>query len=379
MKTVLVLSFSDLGRDPRVYRQIKALSEYYRVITAGYGDPELDSIDFIPITRMKKDLPSMVSALRLLFQRYEAWYWSQRHVVDGLKKLSHIPADLILANNIDALPLALKIGKGVKVILDAHEYAPRHVEEAYWWRIFFQDYQMYLCKTYIPRTDGMITVCQGIADAYQRDTGIKPIVITSAPEFEDITPGLTQGNEETIRLVHHGAASPPRKIENMIEMMDYLDERFELNLILLDSIPGYLKQLRRAAEGKSNIHFWPPVPMRSISRHLSRYDIGICLFEPVNFNLLYCLPNKFFEFIQARLAIAVGPSPEMARIVKNQDLGVVAEDFSPDTLARCLKSLNREKINYYKLQSHRVSRILSAEQNKKILLDLVQQALGDQL
>ena len=223
----------------------------------------------------------------------------------------------------------------------------------------------------------MITVCQGIADAYQRDTGIKPIVITNAPDFEDIEPSLSQGKEEMIRLVHHGVTSPSRKIEKLIKMMDYLDERFELNLILLDTNPNYLKQLRHLAEGKPAIHFWPPVPMRSISKHLNQYDIGIYLLEPVNFNFLYSLPNKFFEFIQARLAIAIGPSPEMARLVKDHDLGVVAEDFSPRTLGRCLKSLNREKINYYKLQSNRIAHLMSAEQNKKVLLDFVSRILGE--
>jgi hypothetical protein len=28
------------------------------------------------------------------------------------------------------------------------------------------------------------------------------------------------------------------------------------------------------------------------------------------------LPNKFFEFIQARLAVAIWPSPEMSKITK---------------------------------------------------------------
>jgi len=377
MKTVLILSFSNLGRDPRVYRQIKALSEHYRVITAGYGEPGLDSVDFIPITRIKKDLPSIVSALRLLFGRYEAWYWSQGHVVDGFKKLSHIRADLILANNIDALPLALELAKGTKVILDAHEYAPRQVEEALLWKIFFQEYQLYLCKTYIPRADGMTTVCQGIADTYQRDTGIKPILINNAPNYEDILPRLPQGNRKVIHLVHHGATSPSRKIENMIKMMDYLDERFELNLILLEGTSGYVKQLRRLAARKPNIHFWPPMPMQSISKYLSQYDIGVYLLEPVNFNFLHSLPNKFFEFIQARLAVAIGPSPEMARIVKNHDLGVVAEDFSPRSLAQCLLGLDHKKIEYYKSQSHKVAHLMSAEQNKKVLLGLVQHLVGE--
>jgi len=110
---------------------------------------------------------------------------------------------------------------------------------------------------------------------------------------------------------------------------------------------------------------------------LNQYDIGVYILEPSSFNNFHALPNKFFEFVQARLAIGIAPSPEMARIVKEYDLGVVAEDFSPESLATRLMNLDHEKINYYKLQSHKVSRLMSAEQNHKILLDLVRQVLGE--
>jgi hypothetical protein len=116
--------------------------------------------------------------------------------------------------------------------------------------------------------------------------------------------------------------------------------------------------------------------MPELSRFLNQYDIGVYLLEPVNFNFLHSLPNKFFEFIQARLAVAIGPSPEMARLVREYDLGVVADDFSPQALAQCLLGLDLKRIEYYKSQSHKVAHLLSAEQNKKILLDLVERVLA---
>jgi glycosyltransferase involved in cell wall biosynthesis len=282
-----------------------------------------------------------------------------------------------LANDIDTLPLTLTLSKGAKVIFDAHEYAPRELEDLLLWRILFQKYRTYLCKLFIPQISAMTTVCQGIADTYKEDTGIEPIVITNAPDFEEIQPKRSDQNETKIRMIHHGAAGPSRKIENMIKMMNYLDGRFELNLMLIESWPGYLRHLRRLARKNSNIVFLPPVPMRTLPRYLNQYDIGVFLLEPTNFNYFHALPNKFFEFIQARIAIAVGPSPEMARIVKAHDLGVVSDDFSPQSLARCLLDIDRRKLDYYKLQSHRVARTMSAEQNKKTLLTLVYQILGE--
>jgi hypothetical protein len=53
----------------------------------------------------------------------------------------------------------------------------------------------------------------------------------------------------------------------------------------------------------------------------------------MTFNLKYILPNKFFEFIQARLAVAIGPSVEMKRLVKEWDCGIVAANFEAKSMA----------------------------------------------
>ena len=160
-------------------------------------------------------------------------------------------------------------------------------------------------------------------------------------------------------------------------MMDDLDERFELNLMFVKSNPRYLRYLKRLAEKRSAIRFLPPQPMHQLPRYLNQFDIGVYLLEPTNFNHLHSLPNKFFEFIQARLGVAIGPSPEMARIVSEHNLGVISEDFSPKRLAQCLRHLDPKTINFYKSQSHKAAQILSAEKNKELLLDLVKKLLKD--
>jgi hypothetical protein len=376
-KTILIIAFSNLATDPRVNRQIRFLRDTYRVIAVGLAHPEVEGVEFIPVTKVKKSSPDPLAFLQILFHRYDHWYWQQKHVIDAFNKLSNVHADLILANDLQTLPLALKVAKGAKVILDAHEYAPREYEDVLSWRLLFQNYATHLCRKYIPQVHGMTTICEGIAEAYEKETGIKPVVLTSGPDFEDLRPHLLDEHQRVIRLIHHGVAGRSRKIENMIKMMDDLNGRFELNLMLVESDPSYFRCLKRIAQRNSRIRFLPPVPMRSLPAYLNQFDVGVFLIEPTNFNYRYTLPNKLFEFIQARLAIAIGPSPEMARIVREYDLGVISEDFSPKTFALSLSSLDREKINHYKLRSHRIARMMSAEKNKEILLDLVRQVLGE--
>ena len=117
--------------------------------------------------------------------------------------------------------------------------------------------------------------------------------------------------------------------------------------------------------------------MAHIVPFLNRYDVGLCIYKPTSFNLLHSLPNKFFEFIQARLAVFSGPSPEMARLIRHHDLGVVAEDFSLAALQRALNGLNRKGIDHFKSQSHQAARELSSAANRKKLLALARELIGD--
>jgi len=367
---ILVISFSDLAADPRVSRQIRFLSPHYRVVAAGLKDPALTGVEFVPLVSQSSTVGKRLrGALLLLGRQYQRYYWGGEAVSGAIRELSALRPDLVLANEIESLPLALQVAKGAKVLFDAHEYAPLEFEDLWRWRLLYQPYKRYLCHRYIPRVDAMTTVGPAIADRYHADTGIRPRVLTNAPEYEVLEPSALEPGR--IRLVHHGAAIRSRRIEAIIDAMEYLDQRFELDLLLVPGSPGYLEELRRAAGSDGRIHFREPVPLSHLTRTLNQFDIGVCYIEPTNFNYRYALPNKFFEFIQARLAIAIGPSPEMARLVREHDLGVVAPEFSARSLASSLSSLKSERVHYHKLRSHRIARRLSADPNRELLLELV--------
>ncbi|MFM7850377.1 MAG: glycosyltransferase, partial [Flammeovirgaceae bacterium] len=85
--------------------------------------------------------------------------------------------------------------------------------------------------------------------------------------------------------------------------------------------------------------------------------------------------NKLFDFIQARLAIAIGPTPEMAEIVNKYDIGVVAEDFTPQALAAKLKSITPERISQLKRNTLKTAEELTAEKNQRQLQNLLKTLL----
>ncbi|MFT5522374.1 MAG: hypothetical protein ACI9HK_000318 [Pirellulaceae bacterium] len=373
---VLIISFSYLNRDPRVNRQIRYLKDDYQVICAGAGHPHVDGVEYVELTWNEPSQPEKLrNHQRLMRRHYEDYYWQSPFVVDAAQKLDNVEADLILANDIDSLPFALKIAGDTPVLFDAHEYSPLEFEDLLWFWALHRGYKYYLCRNYIPQATTMTTVCQGIANRYNTDCGVMPEVVMNTPLYEDLKP-LVPAADDRIRIIHHGGAMVSRKLELSIEMMRYLDDRFELYFMLMESNPAYMDRLKVLAKKIGRTYFVPPVEMPEIPRASNAYDIGLFLLPPVNFNYKHALPNKLFEYIQSRLAIAIGPSPEMAKIVKQHELGVVAEQFHPRSLAMKLNRLSMDDIMQFKRNSHAVAMEYSSEVTKLQLLKIVRETLG---
>ena len=370
MKRILILSFSPIKSDPRVMRQVRALEGRFDLSVAGFGPTPEGRFSFFDISAARGSLPAKAArATALLAGLYEGYYWQSPFVRKTLAAVPSISFDLVIANDVVSLPVALQIAQGAPVMLDAHEYSPKEFEDLWRWRVFFSGFYTYLCRKYLPRVASMTTVCQGIAEAYQ-EFGVSPKVVLNCPVQQHLP--VRPVDPGRIRLIHHGGAVRSRRIELMIEMMRYLDQRHTLDLMLVDTDPRYLSRLRDLAAADSRIRFRPPVPMEDITATINEYDIGVYLLPPVSFNSQAALPNKFFEFIQARLAVAIGPSPEMERLATRHGFGIVAPSFETQELAGRISALSAMEIERLKHQADQASHELHAGRSTEILLAEVQ-------
>jgi hypothetical protein len=104
----LVIAFTDLARDPRVHRQIRALKSRFEVMAAGTGDPRVEGVQFVRCARSQRGLfAKAAEAACLLLGQYAAHYWGMAHVRELRERLQGAKADVVVANDIEALPLAL--------------------------------------------------------------------------------------------------------------------------------------------------------------------------------------------------------------------------------------------------------------------------------
>jgi len=284
--------------------------------------------------------------------------------------------DIIIIEDIEFLPIvAIKKCK-YKLIFDMREYYPLQRENNTLFNVFERPYRHWICKNYLNTCDSLYTVSKGLADRYSSTYNVDVSIIKSVPNKQSLFPNNHASDK--IKMVHHGIANTNRKIENMIYLMNLLDNRFSLDLYLT----GIKKNIGNLVDISSNynqVKILPSVPFENIIQTLNTYDIGIFYNEPTTFNLKHCLPNKLFEFIQARLVVAIGPSPDMAEIVHEYECGVVSEEFSIESMANILNSLTPEKIMFYKSNSHIAANNLNFETESKKLMNLIENTFNGQL
>jgi glycosyltransferase involved in cell wall biosynthesis len=365
---ILILCYSDPNRDPRVRRQIDALRDDFEVVVAGLVEGSVDGgVRALPISR------SLPSSLRrkarragyFFTRRFGRFYWDPTRT-GFLRDLaaSEGPFDVVLANDIATLPLALAAAGGAgRVVFDAHEFYPDEFSGSGLWKVRMRPYVRWMCDTYLAQANCVTTVSNGIAGEYRRRFGIDSTVVSNAAPYHDLTPSPV--GPGPIQLVHHGAAIPARRIERMIDSMKFLGDDYELTLMLVRSryTKRYFEQLEGRAEPVANVRFREPVPITRLCDVLNGYDLGVYLLPVNGLNDEYALPNKLFEFMQARLAVAVSPNPEMAGFVRELDLGVVTRDFTPEAMAEAIRGLSRRDIERHKECADRAARAVNAEDN----------------
>jgi hypothetical protein len=367
--TLLIVSFSPLRSDPRILRQISTFRHAYDITTVGYG-PAPDGVaghHEVPV-ELDPMRPSFRHYMALLAARlFRRTYFGSRRVRHVLDRVEAGSMDIVLANDADAAPVAIRLEPRLGVHVDLHEFAPRQRENETWWRLLVAPFSRWMVRRYVAAADSATTVSPGLAREYERRFGISAEVVPNAAPLRADLGVRPTPRTGPVRLVHTGAASRARRLEIMVEAVDAVNRErpgsFVFDLYLKAGDAPYIDELRRTAEGSTDgaVRVLDPVPFDRMIETMTGYDVGMFVCPPTTFNLEHALPNKLFEFVQARLAVVIGPSPDMREYVDRHGLGVVADDFTAPALSRALSGLTVDDVDRYKESSDRAARPMSAE------------------
>jgi glycosyltransferase involved in cell wall biosynthesis len=275
------------------------------------------------------------------------------------------------ANDWAALPFAARAAAAVggRYVYDSHEYGVEQGLDRWRWRLVYPRYVRALEGRYIGGAAFVSTVGDGIAELLQRDyeLGRQPLVIRNMPAYQSM-PLRAAG--EPMTVLYHGAFGTNRGLEDLVRSVSLWRSQFRLVVRGFGS-RAYVEHLRRvAAESPAadRICFVEPVPMSALIPEANRADIGVHAIPGTSSQTRLSLPNKFFEYVMAGLAVCVTDLPEMGRLVRRHDLGRTIAGGGPAAIAAAINGFTRQSVTAYKANSLHAARELCWEHERDTLL-----------
>lgn len=424
--TICILALSAIADDPRVRRQAEAFHRAgcdvtavglpgarspdpeWRILT-GEEQPRLHALPcgailssgplapFRPkalraIGRFANRLTRIIVssraryALRLLAVRLrpdiaQDIYWSFSENIRCINCCAEqVNAAVWLANDWTMLPLAARLAreKGGIYCYDTHEFAAEEYGDDRKWRLWHRPMVCALEREFIDGAAVVSAVSPGIAERLAKLYRLPnaAIVIRNTPSFEPISFRPTAPSQ--IRVLYHGIVTPGRGLEVTIDSVASWRPEFELT-IRGPGASDYLAALhRRIAERRlsARITLAPPVPTTELVREAAGYDIGFFALPGSSRHNEFALPNKFFEYVMAGLALCLTDLPEMARLVREYRLGVTFRDVDPQSIAEAINALYPASIDRHKRNALEAARELCWEREAERLVSAYQAVLG---
>jgi hypothetical protein len=374
---ILTISFSPLISDARVLRQIGVLSEFGDVTSVGYGPQPPGAVAHLTVPDEDASLPrTPVGVAMLALRRHKAAELAAPAVKTARALIGDGTFDLVVANDARALSLAFAVAGAAPVWADMHEWAPEEQSHQALWRLLVAPLMVHECRTYLPRAAAVTTVSPLIARLYEREFGVRPAVVRNSRAFAELMPSPV--SEDAIRLVHSGVAAPERCIEVLIDATLALDERFTLDLYLVEGGGGdrYLRTLQARAGGSPRVRFHDPVPTSRLVEVLNAYDLGVYVLRPTTTNHRLMFPNKFFDFVQARLGLVFGPAEELDGLIAEHGLGVTTPGYDAEDLVAALAPLAADDVTRFKAAADAAAGTLSSEADVEVQRAVARRVLG---
>ncbi len=362
-KRIILAVINDLVTDQRVHRVATTLSRWHSIKVVGRR-----LRDSFPLNR-----PYDTFRLRLLVNKGPVFYLSF-----NLRLFFYLlfrPFDVVVANDLDTL-LACYLAAKVKrktLIYDSHEFFTELPELVH--RPGTRKIWATLEKWLLPRVKHASTVCQSVAEAYMQRYGTTMQVIRNTPFYQEAPQRNKEITDDAPVLIYQGSLNMGRGIEHLIDAMTYLE-----NYLLLIIGKGEIAEaLYKRAEQKQlldRIEFTGEIPFEQLHEQTCKAHLGIALEENVGLNYYYALPNKLFDYIQARIPVLVSPFPEMQRVVYKHKVGVVHNYQSPKKLAQQIQEILAypKRYNQWQQNTHEAAKELCWENESCKLIELYQQA-----
>ncbi len=263
--------------------------------------------------------------------------------------LMKVPVDIIVSNDLDTLLacwLTSKLRKKT-LVFDSHELfteLPELVD-----RPFVKKFWHLKEKMLLPGIKLGYTVSKPIQNYFKEKYNLDFQLIRNVGMFRhDVC--FKPINDEFI-IIYQGAVNKGRGLELMFEALKLIDKG-RLWVIGKGEILSKLKDLTKELKIENKVVFFGRVELEELSKYTRKAHIGISLEEDLGLNYRYSLPNKIFDYIQARIPVVVSDLPEMKSVIESYGIGTVLEERTPQKLAELIQNIVRNKEEQLRIQKN---------------------------
>ena len=355
---ILVLTVVEFKSNPRVRRQLQALSLEHQIVTAGIGESEftfphinlevrhrlmIGRINILATPRVLALGLLMLTGQRRIAELFFSMSWTSLPNWRVSKKLKRESFSFVCAHDVQSVGLAKQLVPPENIWMDLPEIAAFQNENSPKWRALWGRHFAYQTRISRVCCSHFTTVSSALQIIFYHEFGIQPELLpNTSPRRDDLKSSISSTGQ--IRLVHTGAAISSRGLELMIYAVSELPHLFNLDMYLTQISPKYLEELRRIASETTNVRVLSPVPQNLLVDTINQYDASIIFVNPINTNQRFCLPNKLFDSIQARVPVISGPTPDIASIINEHQIGWVTDGFAVSDIVQTLQKISRESI-----------------------------------
>ncbi|MBN1143766.1 MAG: glycosyltransferase [Bacteroidales bacterium] len=294
-------------------------------------------------------------------------------------KLLFCSADLLVANDLDTLAAvyAASFFKRLPVVYDSHEYfteLPELVNRP-WVKKAWGMLESFL----LPRMRYASTVSPSIASEYRRKYGVNMHLVRNLPyRMEHLPiPQISLRRHQEKIIMYQGSLNSGRGLETAIRAMQFTENS---TLVVAGSgyLEGELRELVNSLALHEKVKFLGRVPPEVLREYTIQADLGISLEENLGLNYFYALPNKLFDYIQARVPVLISGLPEMTAIVKKYEVGMTTDIHDPAQLANVFSLMleDNSQREFWKARLELAAAELCWENEEPVLLDLYKRVIS---
>lgn len=360
-KKIIVSVSNDLATDQRVKKVCAWLHEHnFEVVLL--GRKLKNSIEV-------NDRPYKVRRFKLWFNK-GALFYANLNMRLYFYLLFH-KSDVLLANDLDTLPANYYARKKRELVYDTHELfceVPELQNNPRKKKIWLK-----FEKRIFPKLKKVLTVNESIANWYYDLYKVKPLVLRNISEKRVNAINKTRSElglpDNTFIVIIQGSGiNMNRGNEEVLQAFEKLSNQYLLLIIGSgDVLPALQEQARN--KNMQNVVFKPKMPYSELMQYTAACNLGISMDKDTNLNYRFSLPNKLFDFMHAGVPVLASNLPEIARVVKTHETGILVDSHEPGVIAEKIVALRNDIALQEKLKANciKASEELNWERECQIL------------